>query len=73
MKRETVVTSLCQLTSDWLSQILRDNGAITHRSVAAIDVDVRSWELSTVVKIKTSYTRGSQGYLPDRLFLGAAI
>ena len=52
-----------------MTQILTDSGALTRGFVKAIDVDVRQRELSTIVKIQASYTKGSQGQMPDRLFL----
>lgn len=64
-----VITNLDQATGQWLTEVLRRSGALQQGSVADFELDTRQRELSANAKIKVRYTAGSQGDLPQSLFL----
>ena len=64
-----VITSLDQVTAEWLTAVLTRSGALTHGRVEAFEVDTRRRELSTSVRLGVRYADGSRGDRPRRLFL----
>lgn len=66
---DKVITSFDQVTTEWLTSVLAGNGALTHGAVAAFDVDTGRGNWSTSARLKVRYVDGSQGALPQRLFL----
>jgi thiamine kinase-like enzyme len=66
---DEVITSLDQVTTAWLTDVLRRSGALDQGAVAAFDMDTRQRELSANAKLKVQYTVESQGDRPQRLFL----
>ena len=66
---DDVITSLDQVTAEWLTGVLTRSGALTNGTVEAFDVDSRQRELSTNARLNVRYAVGSRGELPQRLFL----
>ena len=66
---DEVITSLDQVTAEWLTGVLSNSGALTHGAVAAFDVDTGGGNWSTNASLNVRYVDGSQGALPQRLFL----
>jgi len=66
---EQVITNLKQVTTEWLTAVLANSGALTGGSVTAFDVDADQGNWSTSGTLRLSYTDGAQGERPGRLFL----
>ncbi len=66
---DEVITSLAQVTTEWLTGVLSDSGALTSGSVTAFDVDTGGGSWSKNAKLRLRYADRSQGALPQRLFL----
>lgn len=66
---DEVITSLDQVTPEWLTGVLTRSGALDTGTVTAFNVDTRQRKLSANAKLKVSYAEGSQGDMPQRLFL----
>src|SRR5262245_30049794 len=66
---DEVITSLAQVTTEWLTGVLANSGALTRGSVTAFDVDTGGGNWSKHAKLALRYVDGSQGALPQRLFL----
>lgn len=64
-----VITSLDQVTTEWLTDVLSNSGVLTNGSVAAFDVDTGRGNWSMSARITVRYTDGSLGILPQHLFL----
>jgi hypothetical protein len=64
-----VITSVEQVTSAWLTDALTESGALENGAVKAFDVDAGETRLSANARLKLTYTPGSQGALPAKLFL----
>lgn len=67
--QDEVITSLDQVTPEWLTAVLTNSGALTHGAVAAFEVDTGRGNWSTSASLNVRYVDGSQGALPQRLFL----
>lgn len=66
---EKVITSIEQVTAAWLTSVLLNSGAITSGEVAAFDANPGRGNWSTNAILRIRYVNGSQGTLPQRLFL----
>ena len=66
---DKVITSIDQVTAAWLTSVLVKSGAITSGAVAAFDVNPGRGNWSTNAILHVQYVNGSQGTLPERLFL----
>jgi hypothetical protein len=66
---EPVITDLGQVTTDWLTAVLRRSGVLHHGAVAAFSMETTQRELSANAKLTIRYTAEAQGDLPQRLFL----
>src|SRR5262249_54283078 len=66
---DEVITSLEQVTPAWLTSVLADSGVLTRGSVTACDVETGGGNWSQHAKLALRYAEGSQGALPQRLFL----
>ncbi len=66
---DEVITSLDQVTAEWLTSVLTRSGALETGAVEAFDVETRQRELSANAKLKVRYADGSRGDMPRRLFL----
>lgn len=64
-----VITSLNQVSVQWLTAVLSQTNALTRGVVAAFEVDTGRGNWSTNALLKVRYVEGSQGILPQRLFL----
>jgi hypothetical protein len=64
-----VITNLDQLTTEWLTKVLTRSGALHHGAVESFTMETNQRELSANAKLTICYTPGSQGDLPQRLFL----
>jgi hypothetical protein len=58
-----------QLSAQWLTTVLTRSGPLTSGRIGAIKPSTRSRILSTSIKLKVSYLRGSQSQMPRRLHL----
>jgi Ecdysteroid kinase-like family len=66
---DEVITSLNQINVEWLTGVLTRSGAVERGSVESFTVDTQQRELSTNVRLKLQYAKGSSGDLPRYLFL----
>ena len=66
---DEVITSLEQVTTEWLTGVLSHSGALTRGAVTACDVETGGGNWSKHAKLALRYADGSQGALPQRLFL----
>jgi hypothetical protein len=66
---EKVITNLEQVTTEWLTAVLTNSGALTGGSVTALNVDTGQGNWSTSGTLRLSYTDDVQGERPARLFL----
>ncbi len=66
---DKVITSIDQVTTAWLTSVLVNSGAITSGAVVAFDVNQGRGNWSTNALLDVRYVNGSQGTLPQRLFL----
>ena len=66
---DQVITSLDQVTTGWLTTVLSKSDALTSGAVAAFEVDRGRGNWSTNASLSVRYVAGSQGSLPERLFL----
>ncbi len=64
-----VISSIDQVTTDWLTAALTNSGALTRGAVASFEVDVGHGNWSTNARLSLTYTAEAQGALPRRLFL----
>jgi len=67
--QDEVITSPDQVTAEWLTTVLTNSGALTNGFVAAFDVDKGRGNWSTSARLNLRYDDGSQGVLPQQLFL----
>lgn len=63
------MTSIEQVTTEWLTSALAGSGALTRGAVASFDVDTGRGNWSTNARLTVHYTDEAQGSLPRRLFL----
>ena len=66
---DRVITSLNQVTVEWLTSALTNSGALTRGAVAALEVHAGQGNWSTSATLNVRYTDESEGSLPQRLFL----
>ena len=66
---DNVVTSLEQVTTQWLTDVLSRSGALARGAVAAFDADVGRGNWSANARLVVEYTAEAQGARPRRLFL----
>lgn len=64
-----VITVLDQITTDWLTSVLSQSGALTRGAVQSFELDTGQGNWSTSVNLKVTYTEDAQGALPEHLFL----
>ena len=66
---DKVITSIDQVTTAWLTSVLTNSGALINGAVAMFDVKAGRGNWSTNATLNVKYVNGSQGALPQRLFL----
>lgn len=66
---EKVITSIDQVNTTWLTSVLTSSGALINGAVATFDMNAGKGNWSTNATINVKYTNGSQGTLPQQLFL----
>ncbi len=66
---EHVISSLEQVTTDWLTTVLTHSGALTRGAVAAFELDAGQGNWSTSGRLRLRYRDDAQGDLPQSLFL----
>ena len=66
---DRVITSIDQVTAEWLTSVLANSGALSSGAVATVGVDTGRGNWSTSARINVWYGDGSQGVRPRRLFL----
>ncbi len=66
---DDVIADLDEVDAAWLTGVLSKSGALTHGAVAGFDVDKGRANWSTNASLRVRYVDGSQGALPQRLFL----
>ena len=64
-----VLTNFDEVTEEWLTSVLMGSGALTDGAVAAFDIAGGRGNWSTHAHLVLQYADGSQGNLPQRLFL----
>lgn len=64
-----LITTVEQVSSEWLTEVLTREGALQQGRVAAVALDTGRGNWSTNAILKVNYTAGAQGALPQRLFL----
>lgn len=65
-----VIEALQDVTPVWLTSVLARSGALDEGSVLEVEVtDLQERELSTGARLRLSYSAGSRGTRPERLFL----
>ena len=66
---ELIIHSLDQVTPEWLTTALQASGALIQGAAAGIRVDKGAGNWSANARLRITYSPGSQGALPARLFL----
>ncbi len=66
---DQVITSIDQVNTAWLTYVLTNSGALINGVVATFDVNEGRGNWSTNATINVKYVYGSQGALPQQLFL----
>lgn len=69
MNSASVITSLDQVNTEWLTSLLTQNGALTHGTVRSFTFGAGQGNWSTSANLHLIYTDDAQGVLPERLFL----
>ena len=69
MTDDWVITSVDEVTVEWLTAVLTQAHALTHGSVASFTIDTGSGNWSANASLTLTYTDDAQGTLPKRLFL----
>ena len=65
----SVITSLEQVTHDWLTTALRNSGALTNGSVVGFSVQDGRGAWSSNARLALRYSADAQGDCPVHLFL----
>jgi hypothetical protein len=65
----SIITTVNQITTDWLTSCLSKSDALTHGSVISFTLDSGRGNWSTSGSLTLQYSTGAQGTLPKRLFL----
>ena len=66
---DKVITSLDHVTTEWLTSVLSQSGALTRGVVASFESGTGKGNWSTNANLIVKYSDGAQGSLPRRLFL----
>ena len=66
---EQVITTLEQVTTEWLTAVLNRSGALKQGAVRAFDMDTGESNWSSNARLTIHYAAASQGTLPHHLFL----
>lgn len=66
---EQVITTLEQVTAEWLTEVLGRNGALAGGRVVDLAIDSSERILSTSNRLRIAYSLDAKGHLPERLFL----
>lgn len=66
---DKVITSVEQVTAEWLTSVLAASGALTHGAVASVEWGKGQGNWSTSATLTLTYTDEARGSLPRRLFL----
>lgn len=66
---DQVITSLEQVTNEWLTAVLTHSGALTQGTVTAVSIDTGRGNWSTSGSLQLTYSPDAQGERPLRLFL----
>ena len=69
MMKEKVITSLEQVTPEWLTAVLTQSGALTQGTVTAVTTDAGRGNWSTSGSLQLTYSPDALGERPSRLFL----
>lgn len=67
-----VITNIDQVTTEWLTAVLTQDGALRNGHVAAFDLEADSGNWSTNAQLTLTYSIDAQGTLPQHLFLKMA-
>ena len=67
--QDSLITSPDQVTVEWLTAVLLESGALTGGAVAAVDVNMGYGNWSSNARLKLRYADGSQGAMPQHLFI----
>lgn len=64
-----VITRVDQISTDWLTSVLIQSGALTRGAVQSFEFGTGGGNWSTSANLTLTYTGDAQGSLPQRLFL----
>jgi hypothetical protein len=67
--QDSVITNTDQVTVEWLTAVLLESGAITVGEVAAFEMNKGRGNWSSNARLILRYADGSQGAMPQQLFL----
>jgi hypothetical protein len=60
----TVITNLDQISTEWLTSVLTQSGALTRGAVQSFELGTGQGNWSTSANLKVTYTDDAQGSLP---------
>jgi hypothetical protein len=66
---DKVITSVDQITVEWLTTVLSNSGALAHGAVTSFELGTGQGNWSENANLALSYTDKARGTLPQRLFL----
>jgi hypothetical protein len=66
---DKVITSIDQVSNEWLTSVLIKSGALTHGQVESLEFGTGQGNWSTSANIFVTYTDAAEGSLPKCLFL----
>src|SRR5690606_4214238 len=69
MVSDQVITSLEQVTAEWLTAVVQQSGALTEGAVVGFEVEGGRGNWSTSGSLRLQYTAEAQGERPGSLFL----
>jgi hypothetical protein len=66
---DEVITSTEQITTGWLTAVLKNNGALSEGLVTSFELEEGEGNWSENANLKIIYNDDARGAMPERLFL----
>lgn len=66
---DEVITSTEQITTGWLTAVLKNNGALSEGLVTSFELEEGEGNWSENANLKIIYSDDARGAMPERLFL----
>jgi hypothetical protein len=66
---DEVITSAEQITTGWLTAVLKNNGALSQGVVTSVELGEGEGNWSENANLKIIYSNDASGAMPERLFL----